>query len=150
MIKLNKLKEIRKDKDILQKDIAKYLGIKKDAYSKYETNGAIPSLEIIYNFSKYFEFNIDYVLGLKEKRTTYKYDKYNEKLIIENFKNLREKNKYSQKELASKLNITQAAISRYELGLSKPSLNICYQYIKLFKISFHDFCTKKLEKEKQN
>ena len=33
---MNRLKELREDKDIIQKDIAKILGITQTGYSKYE------------------------------------------------------------------------------------------------------------------
>ena len=68
MINFNRVKEIRKDKDLTQSDVAKYLNIKLYTYSKYEININIPSLETVYNISKLFYLNIDYVIGLSDKR----------------------------------------------------------------------------------
>lgn len=147
MIDTLRLKEIRNDKGIKQSEIAEYLNIKKDTYSKYETNGAIPSLETIFYFAKYFELNIDFVLGLKDTRTKAIYNNYDKYLIAINLKYLRNKNNYTQMSLGNKINVTHAAINLYENAKTNPSLNIVYKYVKLFHISFHDLCTKDFNKE---
>ena len=147
MISTSRLKEVRNDKGIKQSEIAEYLGIKKDTYSKYETNGAIPSLETIFYFSKYFQLNIDFVLGLEDKRTNAKYDEYDKFLIANNLKYLRNKNNLTQISLGKKINVTHAAINFYEKGKTNPSLNIVYKYVKLFHITFHDLCAKDFSKE---
>ena len=145
MIDLRNLKEIRKDANVGQKEISKILNIKSDAYSKYETNGAIPSLEVIYNFAKYFELNIDYVLGLREKRTKAVYSNYDKNLVANNIRVLRINKGLSQQGLAIKLGVSQAAVNRYEHALSNPSLNILYKYCSLFNISFHELVSFKLK-----
>lgn len=144
MIKFDRIKEIRKDKDITQEHIANYLNIKSKTYSKYETNVNIPSLEVIYNISKLFELNIDYVVGLTDKRIKTNYNDYDKKLIANNLRALRDSKKLSRQQLAIKLGITQSCIHRYENALSNPSLPIAYKYTKIFNISFYDLCTKQL------
>ena len=143
MIKFDRIKDIRKDRDITQEYIANYLNIKSKTYSKYETNVNIPSLEIIYNISKLFELNIDYVIGLTDKRIKTNYSNYNKELIANNLRALRDSKKLSRQQLAMKLGITQSCIHRYENELSNPSLPIVYKYIKIFNISFDELCSKK-------
>jgi len=135
-----RMRDIRKDNDMTQDEIAKILNIKKDKYSKYENSGTLPSLEIIYNFSKYFGLNIDYVLGLTNKRLRADYDSYSNDLVASNLKQLRLSKGFSQSGLARKLGITQSAIYRYENCLSNPSLNVIYSYCKMFNVSFHSLC----------
>lgn len=143
MIDLRNLKEIRKDACIGQKEIAKALNIKPDAYSKYETNGAIPSLEVVYNFARYFELNIDFVLNLKEKRSKAIYPSFDRQRLVSKLQELRTSKSLSQTGLAIKLGITQSAIHRYENALSNPSLNVLDKYCKYFKITFHELVTYK-------
>ena len=144
MINLENLKEIRMDKNITQEKMADILKVKRSALAKWEIGASYPNLEIIYNYSKFFNLKIDYVLGLIEIRTNAKYNNYDKDLFINNIKNLRIDKNYSQQRLAKKFGLTQAAINRYEKGLSNPSLNIIYKYSNFFKISFHDLCTRKL------
>lgn len=67
----NRLKDLREDKDLLQKDIANILKTSQQHYSKYEigtlylpTNHAI-TLALFYNTS------IDYILGLTNVKEPY-------------------------------------------------------------------------------
>ena len=137
-----RITDIRKDNDLKQDDVAKILGVTRDTYSKYENSGTLPSLECIYNFSKYFSLNIDYVLGLTNKRLRTDYKPFSQKVVADNLKALRINKGFSQSGLARKLDITQSAIHRYENELSKPSLNVIYKYCKLFDVTFDDICTK--------
>ncbi len=144
MITFNRVKEIRKDKDLTQGDIAQYLNIKLYTYSKYEINVNIPSLETVYNISKLFYWNIDYVIGLSDKKVKRDYPKYNAKLVAHNLRVLRESKNLTRQQLAIKLGVTQSSIHRYENVLCNPSLQIIYKYTKIFNISMEDLCTKKL------
>ena len=144
MINFNRVKEIRKDRDLTQSDVAKYLNIKLYTYSKYEINTNIPSLETVYNISKMFYLDIDYVIGLSDKKVKKDYPKYNEKLIAHNLRALRDSKNLTRQQLALKLGVTQSSIHRYENMLSNPSLQVIYKYTKIFNISLNDLCTKKL------
>lgn len=142
MFELDNIKEIRKDSFKTQKELADYLGISYYAYIKYEEKQTIPSLEVIFNFSKFYNLSIDYVLGTIEQRTKASYDKFKKSLIANNLKALRLSKNLSQRGLALKLNITQAAIQRYENALSNPSLRIIFKYYKYFNFKINDLCTK--------
>ncbi len=144
MISFDRIKEIRKDRDLTQGDVARYLNIKLFTYSKYEININIPSLETVYNISKLFYLNIDYVIGLSDKKIKRDYPKYNAKLIAHNLRYLRESKNLTRQQLAIKLGVTQSSIHRYENVLCNPSLQIIYKYTKIFNISMEDLCTKKL------
>lgn len=149
MLKFKKMKDIRKDAGITQEELSNILRIKKDTYSKYESGGAIPSMEIVFNFSKYFGYRIDFVLleGSKRESVSFHGVSYNKQLIAKNLKYLRLSEKLSQDDLASKLGVTQSAIHRYENGLSNPSIKVLNCYRKSFGFSFHDVCTTDLSKK---
>ena len=68
---MNRLKDLREDKDLLQKDIAKYLNMSQTGYSKYEVGtNDIPS-EILKKLASYYETSIDYLLCLTDERKPY-------------------------------------------------------------------------------
>ncbi len=69
-MKFKRLKDLREDNDLLQKDIAKILGISQQYYSKYEKgNRTIPISHLI-TLAKFYNTSIDYIVGLTNKKKT--------------------------------------------------------------------------------
>ena len=61
-MKFKNLREIREDRDIKQKDIAKILNVSQNTYSQYET-GIIPlTAETLIKLADYYNVSIDYLL----------------------------------------------------------------------------------------
>ena len=56
------LREIREDKDIKQKDIAKYLNVSQNTYSQYETGVISLTAEILIKLADYYNVSVDYLL----------------------------------------------------------------------------------------
>lgn len=56
------LRAIREDRDIKQKDVAKYLNVSQNTYSQYETGVIALTSEVLINLSKYYDVSIDYLL----------------------------------------------------------------------------------------
>lgn len=70
---MNRLKDLREDNDLYQKDIAKILNISQTGYSKYETETNDIPTSILIKLALYYETSIDYILGLtNEKKISYK------------------------------------------------------------------------------
>lgn len=67
----NRLKEIREDRDLYQKDIANVLEITQAQYSRYETGENIITLENIYKLADYYQTSIDYLLYRTDTRKPY-------------------------------------------------------------------------------
>ncbi len=128
MINLENLKDLRQDNDINQEKMAKILNVKRDALSKWESGANMPPFEVIYNFAKYFEYSIDYVLGINYDRTRVQYDEYDKFKIASNLKSIRLGSNLTYRALAEKLGISHPAIIRYEQCKSNPSINILYKY----------------------
>lgn len=58
-----RLRDLREDKDLTQKDIANILNISQRGYSHYETgNNDIPT-EILIRLADFYETSVDYLLG---------------------------------------------------------------------------------------
>ena len=73
MIKLNinRLKEIREDKDLSQLEIAKLLNVTQPQYSRYELGVNIIPLEKLVILADYYKTSIDYLLYRTDERKPY-------------------------------------------------------------------------------
>ncbi len=62
IVQFKNLRGIREDKDLKQKDIAKYLNVSQNTYSQYETGVISLTAEILIKLSDYYGVSIDYLL----------------------------------------------------------------------------------------
>lgn len=145
MINISRLKDIREDNDMSQQNIAKILGVNRSTYSLWELGINVIPLEYLYNFAKYFDVSIEYVLGLTKTKNN-KSKNLDFKTLGNNLKNLRLKQNLSQENIAKILDVTQACIVRYEKGLIHISTENLYKYSKLFNIPMSDLCSEMLIK----
>jgi len=70
-INLNRLRDIRKDRDLLQTDIAKVLNTTQCQYSLYENGIRSMPIEKLIILAKYYDVSVDYILGLTNERKPY-------------------------------------------------------------------------------
>ena len=61
-----KLKQLRQEKGVSQKDVAEAIGVTLSAYSNYEQGIREPSYEILKSLCKYYGVTSDYLIGLEE------------------------------------------------------------------------------------
>lgn len=66
-----RIKGIREDLDIKQKDLAEYLHIRQNTYSQYENEQRQIPIEVLIQLSRYFNTSVDYLLGLTEEKKPY-------------------------------------------------------------------------------
>lgn len=67
-----RIKDLREDSDITQKEIADYLHIKQNTYSQYENGHRQLPIEVLIALAKYYHTSTDYLLGLTDERKPYK------------------------------------------------------------------------------
>ena len=68
---MNRLKDLREDRDLLQKDVAREIGISQRGYSHYETGeNNIPNV-ILVKLAVYYNTSTDYILGLTNIKKPY-------------------------------------------------------------------------------
>lgn len=70
-----RLKDLREDKDLLQKDVANYLNIAERTYSGYETESRWMSKEVLIQLAKFYNTSVDYILGITNEKKPYKRNK---------------------------------------------------------------------------
>jgi len=68
---IERLKEIRKDRDLSQEDIAKILKMPQEQYSRYERGLRSIPIEKIAILAKFYNVSVDYLLGLTNERKPY-------------------------------------------------------------------------------
>ena len=62
-----KLKKLRLEKGLSQKEVSTALGLTRNAFTNYETGVREPSLETLKNICLFLEVSSDYLLGLEEE-----------------------------------------------------------------------------------
>ncbi|MGO0986681.1 helix-turn-helix domain-containing protein [Clostridioides difficile] len=77
----DRLKSLRKEKDVMQKDIAKFLNITTSAYGFYEQGKRTPTPEVLASLAMYFDTSVDYLVGLSEKEIKKNEDEKMEKVL---------------------------------------------------------------------
>ena len=67
-----RLKDIREDRDITQKEIADYLHIRQNTYSQYENGKRQIPVDVVIALAKYYHVTTDYLLGVSDIPNPYK------------------------------------------------------------------------------
>ena len=62
----DRLKKLRKDKNMTQEDVSKLCNVAKQTISNWESNITQPPFEIVTKLAKYFNVTTDYLLGLNQ------------------------------------------------------------------------------------
>lgn len=63
-----RLKDLREDNDLLQKDIAKLLGISQQYYSQYELGKYTMPVELLIKLAQHYKVSLDYLVGLSNTK----------------------------------------------------------------------------------
>ena len=66
-MKFKRIKDLREDHDMYQKDVAKLLGISQQYYSEYEKGKRTIPIQHLITLAKFYETSIDYIVGLTDK-----------------------------------------------------------------------------------
>ena len=66
-----RLRELREDMDLTQKECAEIAYISKNSYIRYENNERIPPLDTIILFAEYYNVSIDYISRLTNIKKPY-------------------------------------------------------------------------------
>lgn len=112
-----RFEDLRDEKDLKKKDVAKVIGVVESVYSEWE-NGklSIPTKRLV-QLANYFEVNIDYMVGISNKRKHIKScDDVDIDLVSLRLKEIRKSLKLTMRDLSSKFNTSSSAISNYENG----------------------------------
>ena len=67
-----RIRDLREDNDLTQKEIADYLHIKQNTYSQYENGQRQIPIDALIALARYYKTSTDYILGLTDEPKPYK------------------------------------------------------------------------------
>lgn len=66
-----RLRDLREDADLSQKQVAAHLGMSQTGYSKYETGENDISTQVLSRLADFYGVSVDYLLGRTDVKTPY-------------------------------------------------------------------------------
>ena len=132
----SRIKELRLEKQLSQKELANYLNINQSTYSKFELIKSNITIEKLNELSNFYSVSLDYLLKLSDdKNKSIKKIELDKKQIGLNLKEFRKKNKLYQDTLAHDIGTSHSLISEYESGKRLLSLTYGYAICKKYHLS---------------
>jgi len=134
----DKLKGLREKKGLTQAELGKIFSVSEAAIYFYENNKRPPTYYLLNEIANYFNVTPEYLLG---------YDDLDRTIFANRLKDLREQFFLTQPDLGGVINVSQSNISRYEKGLSFPSVETLYLMADYFDISI-DYLVGRTDRKK--
>ncbi len=66
-----RIRDLREDGDIKQKEVSEYLMCDQSLYSKYERGERVIPVELLCKLAVFYNTSVDYLLGLTDVKTPY-------------------------------------------------------------------------------
>ena len=67
-----RIRDLREDKDLTQKQLGEILGMSQTGYSKYETGENDLPTNVLIKLARFYNTSIDYILGETDNKDRYK------------------------------------------------------------------------------
>ncbi len=67
----NRLRDLREDNDLNQKELSDVLGVHQTTYSSYEIGKLSLTVVVLIKLAKYYKVSVDYLLGLTDVTKPY-------------------------------------------------------------------------------
>lgn len=136
MIHFERVRDLREEQELTQKQISELLQIDISTYCAWERGRDLFPLKRLLTLADYYEVSLDYITGLSDHK------KYNDltknlnyDLVKKRLRQVRLENEYTQEILAKCLHTTHSALSAYENGHQLIPLLYLYQLSTLLNIS---------------
>ncbi|MBQ3598057.1 MAG: helix-turn-helix transcriptional regulator [Clostridia bacterium] len=66
-----RIRDLREDADLYQKDLAEYLQCSQVCYSHYEIGKRDVPTDVLIKLARFYNTSVDYLLGLTDEKTPY-------------------------------------------------------------------------------
>lgn len=142
-MKFERLREIREEHNLTQKQIAKILNVERSTYAGWETGKDTIPLRRLNKLSDYYKVSIDYLTGLSNVTSKYRVIDLDAKLVGENLRILRKMHNLVQKDIFISLNTTSSTYSAYETGKVLIKTDFLYAIAKKYHVSIDELLGKK-------
>ena len=136
MIYSERLKYLREEKELTQKDLSDLIQVHPATYSQFERESSIIPIKRLNEFANFFHVSLDYLFSFTNIR---QYNHSNEKINLElsgtRLKEFRKEYKITQVNLSKFLNTTQSNLVGYEQGKFIIATHYLYMICKKYNIS---------------
>lgn len=141
-MKFKKIKQLRNENNLTQKQIANFLNVRQPNYSKWENGIETIPLEKLFSLSIFYNTTFDYLTGLSTNKNI-SMVKYLDKIIIgKNIKKLCREKHINQITLAKILKTSQSTVSAFQNGKVLILTKFIYKFAKKYGYSIDIVCTK--------
>ena len=135
-MELQKLKELREEKELTQREVAAKLNIALGTYAMNELGHDTITLTNLVKFCDIFNVSVDYIFNLNNKQKYPNSQKsFNKDILKTRLKDCRTENKYTQVKIGELLNIDHSVWCRYEQGKTTIPTTFLYTFCQKFNIS---------------
>lgn len=131
-----RLKLLREQKELTQKDLGSIISVDRKAYNHFETEYTIMPIKHLNNICNYFDISLDYIFNFSNEMNYKNLKKdINITLSSSRLKDFRKEHKITQDKLADLLNVNRTTISKYEKGINYISTSFLYDICKKYNLS---------------
>lgn len=144
-----RLRYLRKLKNLTQQDLANSLGINRSTYARYETGDHEADYETLNKLADFFDVSVDYILGRTDNPSppsTRRIDRGT--TIGKRLKQLREERQLTLRQLAQVAHVSHSFISDIEQGRSNPSIETLKALARALGVSLTDLTDDPIPSEK--
>ena len=113
------LKELRKSKNLTQKQLAAAIGASERGIQQYELGERKPTYDMLVTLANFFDVPMDELVGRDEPGNR---SLHAGKLVARNLRRMRVELNLTQEQLAFQAGLTTAFISRLERGNANPTI----------------------------
>ena len=136
MIYSEKLKYLREERELTQKDLGDLLEIHAATYSQFEREDSLIPIKRLVTLANFYNVSLDYLFSFTTNRQyNNNLKEINLELSGQRLKEIRKTNKFTQAKLANYLNTTQSNIVGYEKGSFPIATPYLYMICQKFKVS---------------
>ena len=142
-MKFDRLKEIREERNLTQREVADALEVERSTYAGWETGKDTIPLRRLNKLSDYYKISVDYMTGLSDVTSSYRVIDLDAKVIGQNLKEFRKERNLVQKDIFLFLNTTSSTYSAYETGKVLIKTDFLYSICKNYNASMDELLGKK-------
>ena len=136
MIYSEKLKYLREERELTQKDLGDLLEIHAATYSQFEREDSLIPIKRLITLANFYNVSLDYLFSFTTNRQyNNNLKEINLELSGQRLKEIRKTNKFTQAKLANYLNTTQSNIVGYEKVSFPIATPYLYMICQKFKVS---------------
>ncbi len=131
----SRIKDLRLNNNLSQKDVADILNINQSTYSKFELGKAIITITMLNTLANYYKVSLDYILNINDKNNKVNYIALDAKIAGERLRLIRKEKHLYQETLAMDIGTSHSLISEYESGKKLISLPYAFAICRKYNIS---------------